>query len=100
LAWGAGENLTSPAAHKAVGFFNSGIQMAIINIDGKDYEIDTLSTDAKAQLQSIQFVDAELQRVQAQISVLQTARVAYSKALQQALAQPPALFSGDTIKLG
>lgn len=60
--------------------------MPIIKIDDKDYELDTLSDEAKAQLTSIQFVDAEMQRVNAQTAVLQTARMAYSKALNEALA--------------
>jgi Arc/MetJ family transcription regulator len=38
------------------------------------------------QLTSLQFVDAELARMQAQAAVLQTARAAYAKALQAALA--------------
>ena len=60
--------------------------MTIIKIDDKDYELDTLADDAKAQLVNIQFVDAELQRVSAQTAVLQTARMAYAKALNVALA--------------
>ena len=70
--------------------------MPTIKIDNRDYDLDTLSDEAKAQLQSLQFVDAELQRLQAQAAVLQTARIAYSKALQEAL---PGLPAGDTIKL-
>ena len=38
------------------------------------YELDTLSTQARAQLQSLQFVDAELVRLQAQAAVLQPDR--------------------------
>jgi hypothetical protein len=59
--------------------------MPIIKIDDKDYELDTLTDKAKAQLQSLQFVDSELQRLQGQSAVLQTARVAYLKALREAL---------------
>lgn len=59
--------------------------MSTITIDNHAYDLDTLSDEAKAQLQSLQFVDAELARLQAQAAVLQTARVAYSKALQAAL---------------
>ena len=59
--------------------------MPIIKIDEKDYELDNLSEDAKAQLASLQFVDSELQRMNAKIAVLQTARMAYSKALNEAL---------------
>ena len=60
--------------------------MPIIKIDDKDYEFDTLSDDCKAQLAMVQFVDAELQRLNAQTAVLQTARMAYAKALNEALA--------------
>jgi Family of unknown function (DUF6447) len=60
-------------------------KMTTITIDEKEYDLDTLSEEAKAQLVSIQFVDQELQRVNAQAAVLQTARVAYSKALNDAL---------------
>jgi len=70
--------------------------MASIKIDNMDYDIDTLSAEALAQLQSLQFCDAELQRLQAQAAAYQTARMAYSKALQAAL---PAMPAEDTIKL-
>jgi len=59
--------------------------MTMIKIDEQDYDLDTLSDDAKAQLASIQFVDSELARLQANAAALQTARMAYSKALQAAL---------------
>ena len=59
--------------------------MANIKIDDKDYDFDTLSDEAKNQLVSLQFVDAELQRLNAQAAVLQTARVAYANALKSAL---------------
>ena len=61
--------------------------MTLIKIDGKEYDLDKLSEDVKAQLISLQFVDAELQRLNAQAAVLQTARVAYSKALNELLAK-------------
>ena len=70
--------------------------MPTITIDTQDYDLDTLSDEARAQLQSLQFVDAELARLQAQTAVLQTARMAYAKALNEALPSP---FAGDTIKL-
>jgi len=59
--------------------------MASIKIDNIDYEVESLSSEAKAQLQSLQFCDAELARLQAQAAVLQTARGAYSKRLQAEL---------------
>ncbi len=59
--------------------------MKMIHIDDKEYDFDTLSEEAKAQLISLQFVDGELQRLNAQAAVLQTARVAYSRALNELL---------------
>jgi len=59
--------------------------MSIITIDEKDYDTDALSEEAKAQIVSIQFVDQELQRLNAQAAIMQTARIAYSKALSDAL---------------
>lgn len=60
--------------------------MSIIKIDSKDYDLDMLSGEVKSQLASLQFVDAELQRLNAKTAVLQTARAAYSNALNEALA--------------
>ena len=68
--------------------------MTTIRIDDKEYAIDSLSQEAKNQLASLQFVDNELARLQAQMAALQTARMAYAKALQESLPN----FEGDTIK--
>ena len=75
--------------------------MATIKIDDKDYDLDTVSDDAKAQLASLQFVDAELLRIQAQAAVLQTARFAYANALKAALPTPleQVQAQGETLKL-
>ena len=59
--------------------------MPIIKIDDKDYDTESLSEQAKAQLTSLQFVDQELARLQAQAAILQTARIAYAKALNDKL---------------
>ena len=56
-----------------------------ITIDDKEYDLDKLSDEAKNQLVSLQFVDQELQKLHAQVSVLQTARMAYAIALKDAL---------------
>ena len=63
--------------------------MSKITIDNIDYDIDTFADDAKAQLSSLQFVDAELARLDAQAAILQTARMAYSNALKAALPASP-----------
>jgi hypothetical protein len=59
--------------------------MAKITIDEKEYETDDMSDEAKAQLQSLQFVDNEIAREQSKIAALQTARNAYAQALQKEL---------------
>lgn len=68
--------------------------MTTITIDNKEYDLNSLSDEAKAQLASIQFVDAELSRLQAQAAALQTARIAYGNELNKHLG----VISGDTIK--
>ena len=69
--------------------------MPNITIDNQDYDLDSLSDEVKGQLASLQFVDSELARLNAQSAVLQTARVAYANALKAALPSP---FAGDTLK--
>jgi hypothetical protein len=69
--------------------------MPTINIDNIDYDTAHLSDEAKAQLVSLQFCDQELARLQAHAAALQTARMAYAKALQAALPKAPV---GDTLK--
>ncbi|MBS0355294.1 MAG: hypothetical protein JSR83_15505 [Proteobacteria bacterium] len=63
--------------------------MATIKIDNQEYDLDTLSADARTQLAGIQFVDQELARLQAHVAALQTARNAYASALKAALVDTP-----------
>ncbi len=69
--------------------------MPTIKIDNVDYDTNKLSEEAKAQLLSLHFCDQELARLQAQAAAIQTARMAYAKALQAALPVAP---DGDTLK--
>ena len=55
--------------------------MAILNINDKSYDIDKLSPEARAQMLSLQFVDAEIARLNATVAVFQPARIAYLNAL-------------------
>ena len=59
--------------------------MATIKIDNKEYDLDTLSDESKAQLASIQFVEQKLALLQAQAAALKTAKNAYLQALQKSL---------------
>ena len=56
-----------------------------LTIDGKEYDADALSDQAKAVIRNIQFVDQELARQRMAINALQTARQAYASALKQEL---------------
>ena len=59
--------------------------MASLTIDGKDYDSDALSENAKAQLVSLQAVDRRIESLQEELAILQTARIAYGNALKTEL---------------
>jgi hypothetical protein len=61
--------------------------MTKITIDEKDYDVDDLSDEAKAQVVSLNFVDAELNRLQLKVAAMQTARNAYGTALKSLLGE-------------
>lgn len=56
-----------------------------ITIDDSEYKLDDLSDNAKAQLASIQFVDAQLQQLNNEWAVSDTARIGYTNALKAEL---------------
>ena len=56
--------------------------MSNVTIDGQNYELSSLSEEARAQLVSLQFVEQEITRLQLQMAALQTARNAYASALK------------------
>lgn len=72
--------------------------MPNLNIDGKEYDLDTLSEAAKQQLGALQVIDNELRHLQVQLNIAQTARTVHVQLLKAALPDNP--LSGDTIKLG
>ena len=53
-----------------------------ITIDGVEYEFDSLSDEAKSQISSIKFVDEQLQQLQNELAVADTARIGYTRALK------------------
>ena len=59
--------------------------MAKITLDGKDYDSDTFSENAKSQLASLQFTQNEINRLQGLLAIAQTAQAAYSTALKRDL---------------
>ena len=56
-----------------------------LTIDGKEFDIASLSDEAKMQLQNVKFAETELKRLQALQAVTQTALNSYKKALITAL---------------
>lgn len=59
--------------------------MAKITIDNVEYDTEILPQEALAQIQSIQFADAEVAQLSARIAAMNTARNAYAAALQELL---------------
>lgn len=59
--------------------------MTKVIIDEKEYEFEELSEEVRGNLISMQFCDAELQRLQAQLATVQTARMAYARAVSEGL---------------
>ena len=58
-----------------------------ISIDGVDYDLSDLSDNAKAQLVNIQFVDAQIQQLNNEWAVADTARIGYTNALKAEIAK-------------
>lgn len=59
--------------------------MVAVTIDGKEYDAEKLSDNAKAQLVSLQAVDRRIESLQEELAILQTARIAYGNALKTEL---------------
>ena len=59
--------------------------MPTIKINDKDYDTDSLSAEAKAQLEMLLATDAEIRRLNAQLAIAQTAKNAYARALAEAV---------------
>ncbi len=57
--------------------------MAKVTIDGKEFEYDSLSDKAKANLVSLKFAQDELTKLQAQTAIYKTAEAAYSRILNE-----------------
>ncbi len=58
-----------------------------ITINGTEYALDSLSENAKAQLSSIRFVDAQLQQLNGELAVADTARIGYTRAFKKELSK-------------
>ena len=59
--------------------------MAKVTIDGKEYETDDLSEEARRQLQNVAICDRKLEDMRNETAIIQTARNAYARLLSNAL---------------
>ena len=59
--------------------------MPKITVDGIEYNTEDLSDNGKAQLASLQFLEVQLNKIQGEIAVYQTARNSYVAALKAEL---------------
>ena len=53
-----------------------------VTVDDKEYKVEDMSEDAKAQLSNIQFVDAQILQLRNEWAVSDTARLGYTAALK------------------
>ena len=59
--------------------------MGTIKIDDVEYDTDTMSDDAKGQISSLQFTEAQIVRLRNEIAVAETAKMAYINGLKAEL---------------
>ncbi|WP_447955903.1 DUF6447 family protein [Vreelandella sp. EE7] len=60
-------------------------QSQTVTIDNREYNLDDLSDNARNQLMNLRVTDQEIQRLNHQLAIAQTARTAYANALKQEL---------------
>lgn len=56
-----------------------------VTVNGVSYVVAELSAEAQTQVTNLQFVESEIARLNAQLAVYVTARIAYENALREAL---------------
>ena len=59
--------------------------MATVTIDGKEYDSESMSDEAKAQAQAIQYCNNQLLELEMRKAAYQTARTGYANALKSML---------------
>lgn len=70
--------------------------MSVVKIDGKDYELESLSEKARIQINNLQVVERRLADLREQMAIVQTARVGYTQALKAALDESAQEAAVDT----
>tara|TARA_B100000902_G_scaffold362384_1_gene380595 strand:- start:381 stop:590 length:210 start_codon:yes stop_codon:yes gene_type:complete len=69
--------------------------MPKITVDGIEYNSEDLSDNGKAQLASLQFLEAQMNKLKGEIAVYQTAKGAYVNALKAELEKQEPIKADD-----
>ena len=72
--------------------------MAKIKIDDVEYDTDDMSDNAKAQVASLQFNEAHMNRLRNELAIADTAKIAYVNALKRELENPEKDTKGKNSK--
>lgn len=59
--------------------------MATLTVEGKQYDVDTLSDEAKALMNSVTFTDNKIAQLESELAMARTARNSYVQQLVLAL---------------
>ena len=62
---------------------DTGSKKQVITVDGVEYLLDDLSDNAKSQITNIQFVDTQIQQLNNEFAIADTARIGYANALKK-----------------
>ncbi|MGS2745210.1 DUF6447 family protein [Halomonas sp. LS-001] len=57
----------------------------VLTIDGTEYNVADLSENARNQVMNLRVADQEISRLNQQLAIVQTARIAYANALNDEL---------------
>ena len=70
--------------------FSWGVAMSqneMFSVDGIEYNLDSLSDEGRATIESLKFVEQEIIATQARLAVLNTAKAAYAGSLRKQISE-------------
>ncbi|MGP5311085.1 DUF6447 family protein [Vreelandella alkaliphila] len=76
------KNVTANESESAVAVGEQAVQPTV-TIDGKEYTLESLGQQGREQIQNLRVTDQELQRLQDQLAITQTARNTYARILAE-----------------
>ncbi|EDM69397.1 hypothetical protein RAZWK3B_11682 [Roseobacter sp. AzwK-3b] len=77
---------------------NADLPAPKISIDGAEYELSSLTEQARAQMQNIRFCEERIRQLESEWAIADTARLAYSHALQSELKAKKAVLHDQDIE--